>query len=78
MLCVRLPGMTLAQVRMERNQWLPLVQYLQKRDLLPVTIFSFSRKMASAAAFALATMDLTTAQEKSEVLLLQRMSFDFE
>jgi antiviral helicase SKI2 len=60
-------GINAAQMRAERNQWLPLVQYLQKRDLLPVTIFSFSRKAASAAAYALSVLDMTSGQEKAEV-----------
>lgn len=60
-------GINPAQIRAERNMWLPLVQYLQKRDLLPVTIFSFSRKAASAAAYALSSLDMTSGQEKAEV-----------
>ncbi len=63
-------GMSAGQIRFERNQWLPLIQYLQKRELLPVVIFSFSRKNASAAAFALSTLDMTSGQDKADIHMI--------
>lgn len=44
-----------------------LVTYLQKKELLPVVVFSFSRKKCDECATGMGHIDLTTSQEKSEV-----------
>eukprot|EP01083_Nonionella_stella_P272974 925973_1 len=47
------------------NNWIYMVQYLKKRDLLPVVIFTFSKKKCDRFASALQNMDLTDKAEKS-------------
>ena len=49
------------------NQNNHLVQYLKKRDLLPVVIFTFSKRRCEENASGLGSMDLLSAAEKSEV-----------
>ena len=49
------------------NQNHHLVQYLKKKDLLPVVIFTFSKRKCEEHASGLGGMDLLTAAEKSEV-----------
>ncbi|KDQ12068.1 hypothetical protein BOTBODRAFT_189538 [Botryobasidium botryosum FD-172 SS1] len=51
----------------DRNLWVHLVDLLRKRSLLPVVIFTFSKKRCEEQAGLLSNTDLCTAVEKSEV-----------
>jgi antiviral helicase SKI2 len=51
----------------DRSQWLPLVNYLKKRELLPCVVFFFSKRRCDAASDSLRNLDLTTSEEKREV-----------
>jgi superfamily II DNA/RNA helicase len=51
----------------DKSQWTGLVRMLQKDDLLPVVVFSFSKKVCMGSARVLQNMDLTTAKEKSKI-----------
>ncbi|OQR74147.1 helicase SKI2W-like [Tropilaelaps mercedesae] len=51
----------------ERSRYLALVQYLQKKDHCPAIIFTLSRKRCDNNAASLASMDMTTATEKSQI-----------
>jgi antiviral helicase SKI2 len=51
----------------ERGQLQELLQLLRKRDLLPVAVFTFSKKRCDIAADACSGMDLTTAAEKHTI-----------
>ena len=62
-------------IKQERNIWLPFVQDIQKRELFPLVIFSFSRKMASNGAYSLVNHDMTTAAEKSQIHLILESAF---
>jgi antiviral helicase SKI2 len=50
-----------------RNQWLSLIHFLDKRELLPVAVFAFSRRQCDESASALTSLDLTDSREKSEI-----------
>jgi antiviral helicase SKI2 len=47
--------------------WINLVAHLQKKSLLPVVAFTFSKKRCEENASALANLDLTSGAEKSEI-----------
>ena len=51
----------------DRSQWLPLVNYLKKRELLPCVVFFFSKRRCDAASDSLRNLDLTSSEEKREV-----------
>jgi superfamily II RNA helicase len=52
----------------DKRVWSQLVALLQKQDLLPTIVFSFSRKLVEDCAFlGLGSIDLTTAKEKAAV-----------
>jgi antiviral helicase SKI2 len=51
----------------DRNIWVHLVGLLRKKELLPVVIFTFSKKRCEENAATLSNTDLSTASEKSEV-----------
>lgn len=51
----------------EKNIWLTLIDYLQKKDKLPVVSFTLSRNRCDQNAALLTSMDLTTAVEKSDI-----------
>eukprot|EP00457_Paulinella_chromatophora_P000515 gb/GEZN01000515.1/.p1 GENE.gb/GEZN01000515.1/~~gb/GEZN01000515.1/.p1 ORF type:complete len:714 (-),score=105.05 gb/GEZN01000515.1/:54-2195(-) len=51
----------------DRNHWITLVQFLEKKELLPVAVFSFSKKMVESCATGLQGLDLTSSQEKSAI-----------
>ncbi|KAL7750016.1 Antiviral helicase ski2 [Sorochytrium milnesiophthora] len=55
--------------RTDRNIWVHLVALLKKRTLLPVIVFTFSKRKCEEYANALFSADLTTGAEKSEVHL---------
>eukprot|EP00808_Paulinella_micropora_P031003 g78639.t1 len=51
----------------DKNHWIGLVQFLEKKELLPVAVFAFSKKMVEQCASGLQGLDLTTSQEKSAI-----------
>lgn len=51
----------------DKNVWLSLVHMLQKKDKLPMVAFTFSRARCDSNADSLASLDLTTSTEKSEI-----------
>ncbi|KAI9188040.1 Antiviral helicase ski2 [Blastocladiella emersonii ATCC 22665] len=61
------PTKTITQQRLDRTTWSQLIGVLQKKDLLPVTTFVFSKKKCDEYADCLNSLDLLTASEKSEV-----------
>jgi antiviral helicase SKI2 len=54
----------------DKNLWIHLVGLLRKRDLLPVVIFTFSKKRCEENASSMPNTDLCTAAEKSEIHIL--------
>jgi antiviral helicase SKI2 len=61
------PVKSLPSQRLDRTTWIHLVGLLQKRDLLPVVMFTFSKKKCEEYADCLEPLDLLNASEKSEV-----------
>ncbi|GIY79362.1 helicase SKI2W [Caerostris darwini] len=51
----------------EKNIYIGLLGYLQKKDLLPAVCFTLSRKKCNAHAEMLSSKDLTTQVEKREI-----------
>ena len=51
----------------DKNLYVHLVNNLQKKILLPVVVFTFSKKKCEENAATLSNVDLCTAVEKSEV-----------
>jgi superfamily II RNA helicase len=51
----------------ERGQLQELLQLLRKSDLLPVAVFTFSKKRCDIAADACSGLDLTTSAEKHTI-----------
>ncbi|KAJ7999933.1 hypothetical protein DPEC_G00199540 [Dallia pectoralis] len=51
----------------DRAVWLSLLHFLSQRQLTPVVAFTFSRTRCDDNARSLATMDLTSSIEKSEI-----------
>lgn len=51
----------------DRNLWVHLVGHLKKLSLLPVVVFTFSKKKCEENAGTLSNTDLCSAVEKSEV-----------
>lgn len=58
----------------EKNIWLSLIDALNKKQLLPVVIFTFSRKRCDDNIFLLSNLDLNTAAEKSKIHLFIKNS----
>lgn len=55
-------------LRALKQSWQQLITFLHKQSLLPVVIFSFSKRVCEDSAFGLATtLDLTSSSEKSEM-----------
>ncbi|KAJ1301523.1 hypothetical protein OPQ81_008771 [Rhizoctonia solani] len=54
----------------DKNLWVHLVGHLKKKDLLPVVIFTLSKKRCEENASTLNSTILTDAKEKSEVHLV--------
>lgn len=52
---------------MDKNLYVHLVAYLRKKDLLPVVVFTFSKKRCEENAATLVNADLCTASEKNAV-----------
>eukprot|EP00127_Corallochytrium_limacisporum_P001487 Clim_evm7s60 gene=Clim_evmTU7s60 len=53
--------------RTDRMIYASLIESLRKRELLPMVIFTFSRRKVEGNARGLSSLDLTTATEKAEI-----------
>ena len=51
----------------DRNLWVHLIGLLRKKELLPVVVFTFSKKRCEENATSMPNTDLCTSSEKSEV-----------
>ena len=51
----------------DRSLYVHLLGYLRKKELLPVVVFTFSKKRCEENAATLNNTDLCTSSEKSEV-----------
>jgi antiviral helicase SKI2 len=51
----------------DANLWIHLIGLLKKKELLPVVVFTFSKKRCEENAASMPNTDLCTAAEKSEV-----------
>ena len=51
----------------DKNLWVHLIGHLRKKALLPVVVFTFSKKRCEENAGSLSNTDLCDAREKSEV-----------
>ena len=51
----------------EKNIWLTLVDYLSRKDKLPVVAFTLSRNRCDNNANLLTSLDLTASAEKSGI-----------
>lgn len=51
----------------DRNLWVHLIGLLRKKELLPVVVFTFSKKRCEENAASMPNTDLCTSSEKSEV-----------
>lgn len=51
----------------DKQLWVHLINHLKKKELLPVVVFSFSKKKCEEYADNLPNTDLCTASEKSEI-----------
>ena len=51
----------------EAALWGPLIRLLQKRELLPLVVFCFSKRRCDSAADSLTKTDLTSSAEKHEI-----------
>lgn len=51
----------------DKNLYVHLIGHLKKQHLLPVVVFTFSKKRCEEQAATLINLDLATAAEKSEV-----------
>lgn len=58
-------GRTTAQ--QDRNLWVHLIGHLKKKELLPVVVFTFSKKRCEENAGSMPNTDLCTSAEKSEI-----------
>ena len=61
------PGGQRTIQQIDRNLYVHLVGYLRKHNLLPVVIFTFSKRRCEENAATLTNVDLSSAGEKSEV-----------
>eukprot|EP00817_Percolomonadidae_sp_ATCC50343_P006586 CAMPEP_0117419238 /NCGR_PEP_ID=MMETSP0758-20121206/848_1 /TAXON_ID=63605 /ORGANISM="Percolomonas cosmopolitus, Strain AE-1 (ATCC 50343)" /LENGTH=1143 /DNA_ID=CAMNT_0005200199 /DNA_START=505 /DNA_END=3932 /DNA_ORIENTATION=+ len=60
--------------RSETNEWVRLIDILKRRNLLPVTVFSFSRRKCETISKNLTTLNLTTVSEKKEIQRFVKMA----
>jgi antiviral helicase SKI2 len=51
----------------DRNLYVHMMGLLAKKNLLPVVVFTFSKKKCEEYASALSNLDLTSSTEKSEI-----------
>ncbi|XP_050296280.1 helicase SKI2W [Anthonomus grandis grandis] len=56
-------------IKQEKTLWSSLVDHLQKFELLPVVAFIFSRQKCDNNADILTNLDLTSQQEKSQIVV---------
>ncbi|XP_071447333.1 superkiller complex protein 2 [Hetaerina americana] len=56
-----------AAMKQEKTLWIALLDFLRKKDKLPVVIFTLSRKLCDQYAEALSSQNLNTKVEKSRV-----------
>lgn len=54
----------------DKNLFVHLVGYLRKHNLLPVVVFTFSKKRCEENAGTLTNSDLCTAAEKSDIHII--------
>lgn len=54
------------------QQWSKLITSLRDRDLLPVVVFTFSKKKCEQAAHSLRHINLTTSAEKAQIHMFIR------
>lgn len=63
-------------VKAEQNKWVKLISILQKKELLPCIVFSFSKRKCEEAADLLGSQDLLpNAVDKGEVHVFMDKSF---
>ncbi|KAI9295005.1 antiviral helicase [Neoconidiobolus thromboides FSU 785] len=53
--------------KQQQNLWVHMIGFLKKKQLLPVIIFTFSKKRCDSNAANLPNLDLTSNTEKSEI-----------
>ena len=51
----------------DKNVWISVIDMLKKKEKLPVVAFTFSKRKIDENAHNLASIDLTTQSEKSEI-----------
>lgn len=61
------PGGARTHFSADKNLYVHLVNYLKKQSLLPVVVFTFSKRRCEENAATLTNVDLATASERSEV-----------
>lgn len=65
-----------ANPQQEKNIYVTLVRHLEKISLLPVIIFTFSRRRCDSNARMLQSLDLTTGEEKARIHKFVTRSLD--
>ncbi|OQR98841.1 DEAD/DEAH box RNA helicase [Achlya hypogyna] len=58
----------------DKAEWTKLVRLLQEKQLLPVVVFAFSKRLCEESAHRLAGMDLSSSSERSEIHLFCQAS----
>ncbi|OQS03546.1 DEAD/DEAH box RNA helicase, partial [Thraustotheca clavata] len=58
----------------DKAEWTKLVRLLQDKELLPVVVFAFSKRLCEESANRLAGMDLSSSSERSEIHLFCQAS----
>ncbi|KAG0598823.1 hypothetical protein M758_12G103200 [Ceratodon purpureus] len=61
--------------RSETSQWYTLINNLNKKGLLPVVVFCFSKNRCDQSADSLSSIDLTIQTEKSEIYMFCQKAF---
>jgi antiviral helicase SKI2 len=61
-------------VGVDTSLWVHLVGLLKKKELLPVVVFTFSKKKCEEQALSLTNTDLSSAGEKSEIHVMLEKS----
>ena len=51
----------------DKNMWVELIRNLERRELLPMVVFAFSKKRCDTLVDSLTSMDLTSSSEKHEI-----------
>mmetsp|Transcript_7652 Transcript_7652/g.18427 ORF Transcript_7652/g.18427 Transcript_7652/m.18427 type:complete len:1449 (-) Transcript_7652:38-4384(-) len=55
------------QAQGSKANWMSLIRFLDREDLTPTVVFSFSKKKCEEIAYMLRSLDLNTASERSAV-----------